>query len=121
MQCFLIEVEAQELYVEFSAIINKISWILVLSQGSFRRIECSHKEVFLDLSVSVDIDNRYHQKTYFLARCCVSILAWRLNCAAMCFKCATARIVHCRAYKKRGPKLPAPMPLSSSSIPPAYK
>ena len=102
------------------------------SQGSFCRIqcshkevffrfECSHKEVFLDLSVSVDIDNRYHQKTYFLARCCVSFLAWRLNCAAMCFKCATARIVHCRAYKKRGPKLPAPMPLSSSSIPPAYK
>ena len=26
------------------------------SQGSFCRIQCSHKEVFLDLSVSVDID-----------------------------------------------------------------
>ena len=45
MQCFLIEVEAQELYIEFSAIIKKIPWILVLSQGSFRRIECSHKEI----------------------------------------------------------------------------
>ena len=45
VQCFTMLVQAQELNVEFSAIINKISWILVLSQGSFRRIECSHKEI----------------------------------------------------------------------------